>query len=119
MELRSGRMLEQPYRTVFKDDDERKKYLNKVIKDLLDKNASLKGLEKKIYSLSHIFTFIVAHKPFIWSHPGFRKFKAVTSQKATQIKVDMQEKITQGQLSLKSPAYQEATFVINTLLTKV
>jgi len=106
MKLRSGRII---VRTVFKNDDERKEYLCDVIKDLLHQNNEARGVEKKIYYAGQVYKIVLAHKEFIWNHPVFKKqFVKTATEKATELKNEIAEKITEGLLSPDNPIYKEA-----------
>ena len=107
MELRSGRILVR-VRTVFKNDDERKEYLCDVIKDLLNHSDKARGVEKKIYYAGQVYKIMLAHKEFIWTYPAFKKFVKTATDKATELKNEIAEKITEGQLSPENPIYKEA-----------
>jgi hypothetical protein len=113
MELRSGRILPQivvavAVRTVFKNDEERKSYLCDVIKDLMDQCEAARGVEKKIYYAGQVYKIMLAHKDFIWTYPAFKNFKNAVTNKAKEIKIEIAEKIADGQLSPENPIYKDA-----------
>lgn len=118
MELRSGRMLSQIVRTVFKNDVEQKEYLCDTFKDLLDQCEKAPEMEKKIYYMGQIYKIILANKDFIWTNPAFKKFKKASTKKAKELKNDMAEKIAEGRLLPDNLIYKEAIVYLVLFLKK-
>jgi hypothetical protein len=112
MELRSGRILSQVFRTVFANDEERKIYLCDTIKELLDQIEKARGVEKKIYYAGQVFKIMLAHKDFIWTYPAFKKFKKVSMDKVKDLKNDIRENIAGGRLSPDNLIYKDAIVYI-------